>query len=142
MLKTFRSHRPRFALAALVAGASICLLLAGCQGPVVPYVDSLSPYPQIHLTSYSLQGKIVVKEPIVSRVGGGQLDVVVPIRNLTDDELYLQYQYAFLDARGVMMEGKSGWMDLRIAPYGMAQAHFTSMTPEAANFDVDIDRLQ
>ena len=128
--------------AAAAVTSLVCLLLAGCQGPVVPYADSLSPYPQIHLTSYSLQGKIVVKEPIVSRVGGGQLDVVVPVRNLTDQTLYLQYQYAFLDSRGVMIEGRSGWMDLRIPPYAMAQAHFTSMTPEAANFDLDISRLQ
>ena len=123
------------------ATAVFCLLLAGCQGPVVPYADSLSPYPQIHLTSYGLQGKIVVKEPIVSRVGGGQLDVVVPVRNLTDHTLYLQYQYAFLDSRGVMIEGRSGWMDLRLPPYAIAQAHFTSMTAAAANFDLDISRL-
>jgi hypothetical protein len=123
------------------AMAVLCLSLVGCQGPVVPYADSLSPYPQIHLTSYSLQSKIVVKEPIVSRVGGGQLDVVVPVRNLTDHTLYLQYQYAFLDSRGIMVEGHSGWMTLRIAPYAMAQAHFTSMTAAAANFDLDISRL-
>ncbi|MGC8561186.1 MAG: DUF1425 domain-containing protein [Phycisphaerae bacterium] len=129
-------------VAAIAAAALVCLLLSGCQGPVVPYADSLSPYPQIHLTSYSLQGKILVKEPIVSRVGGGQLNVVVPVRNLTDHTLYLQYQYAFLDSRGVMIEGRSGWMDLRIPPYAMAQAHFTSMTPEAMNFDLDISRLQ
>jgi len=130
----------------IAIGASAVLIFAfifsGCQGPVVPNQDELNPYPQVHLTSYSLQGDIVVKEPIVSRVGAGQLDVVVPVRNLTDSELYLQFQYRFLNQQGAQVEQTSGWMDLRIPAYSMSQAHFTSLTSQAQNFDVVIDQLE
>ncbi|HTV49153.1 MAG TPA: DUF1425 domain-containing protein [Phycisphaerae bacterium] len=122
--------------------AAFVLVLAGCQGPVVPNQDTLNPYPQVHLTSYNLQGEIAVKEPIVTRVGAGQLDVVVPVRNLTGNELYLQFQYRFLNQQGAQVEQTSGWMDLRIPAYSMSQAHFTSLTALAQNFDVVIDQLE
>ncbi|MDA8377185.1 MAG: hypothetical protein M0Z50_09025 [Planctomycetia bacterium] len=114
--------------------------LAGCQGPVVPNQNTVNPFPQVHLTSYGLQGKILVNEPIVSRVGDGQLDVVIPVRNVTGDELYLAFQYSFLNAQGAQVEETSGWNTLRIPAYSMAQIHFTSLTA-AANFDCDIRRL-
>lgn len=114
--------------------------MAGCQGPVVPYQNTLSPFPQVHLTSYRLQGKILVDKPIVSRVGDGQLDVVIPVRNVTADDLYLEYQYRFMNAQGAQAEETSGWNTLRVPAYSMAQIHFTSLTA-AANFDCDIRQL-
>ena len=116
------------------------LALTGCQGPVVPYQNTLNPFPQVHLTSYSLQGKILVNEPIVSRVGDGQLDVVIPVRNVTADDLYLEFQYSFLNAQGSQVEETSGWNTLRVPAYSMAQIHFTSLTA-AANFNCTIRRL-
>ncbi len=113
---------------------------AGCQGPVVPNQNTLNPFPQVHLASYGLQGKILVNEPIVSRVGDGQLDVVIPVRNVTADDLYLEFQYSFLNAQGAQVEETSGWNTLRVPAYSMAQIHFTSLTA-AANFDCDIRRL-
>ena len=114
--------------------------LAGCQGPVVPNQNTVNPFPQVHLTSYGLQGKILVNEPIVSRVGDGQLDVVIPVRNVTGDELYLEFQYSFLNAQGAQVEETSGWNTLRVPAYSMAQIHFTSLTA-AANFSCTIRRL-
>lgn len=76
---------------------AVMFCLIGCHGPVVPGQDTLTAFPQVHLTSYSLQGKITIQEPIVDRVGDGQLQVVVPVRNLTGSRLYLEYQYYFLN---------------------------------------------
>ncbi|MGC9260243.1 MAG: hypothetical protein ACP5I8_09255 [Phycisphaerae bacterium] len=116
------------------------LTLVGCQGPVTPYQNTRTPFPQVHLTSYGLRGKILVNEPIVSRVGDGQLDVVIPVRNVTGDELYLEFQYRFLNQLGAQVEETSGWNTLRVPAYSMAQIHFTSLTA-AANFDCNIRRL-
>ena len=134
----------------LAAFCLTCLLgISGCQGPVVPNqntlnpfprVHPLNPFPQVHLTSYNLQSKILVNEPIVSRVGDGQLDVVIPVRNVTADELYLEFQYTFLNAQGAQAQETSGWNTLRVPAYSMAQIHFTSLTA-AANFDCNIRRL-
>ncbi len=130
----------------VAAGVCVAILmlvsvaLVGCQGPVVPYQNALNPFPQVHLASYGLQGKILVNEPIVSRVGDGQLDVVIPVRNVTSDDLYLEFQYSFLNQQGAQVEQRSGWNTLRLPSYSMAQIHFTSLTA-AANFDCNIRRL-
>lgn len=125
----------------LAAGAIFTSLLAGCQGPVVPYKDSIARYPQIHLASYHLQNKIALQEPLVSRVGDGQLDVVVPVRNLTGGNLYLEYQYYFTNQQGGQAEEPSGWNTLRLPAYGIEQIHFTSLTAGAADFDLNIRQL-
>ena len=92
----------------LAAFCLTCLLgITGCQGPVIPGRNTLNPFPQVHLTSYNLQSKILVNEPIVSRVGDGQLDVVIPVRNVTADELYLEFQYTFLNAQGAQAQETS-----------------------------------
>ncbi len=128
--------------AGLVAiGAILTVLLAGCQGPVVPYKDSMARYPQIHLASYHLQNKIALQEPLVSRVGDGQLDVVVPVRNLTGGNLYLEYQYYFINQQGGQAQETSGWNTLRLPAYGIEQIHFTSLTAGAADFDLNIRQL-
>ena len=126
MFNIIKNH---LAFRSLAASAVLgVLLLAGCQGPVVPYRDSLSTYPQIHLASYRLQNKIALQEPITSRVGDGQLNVVVPIRNLTGGNLYLEYQYYFTNQQGVQAQENSGWNTLRLPAYSMQQINITSMT--------------
>ncbi len=139
MLPKGRVKRSSISLVAAFCLSGL-LALAGCQGPVVPNQNTLNPFPQVHLTSYSLQGKILVNEPIVSRVGDGQLDVAIPVRNVTGSELYLEFQYRFLNAQGAQVEETSGWNTLRVPAYSMAQIHFTSLTA-AANFDCTIRRL-
>ena len=120
---------------------AVMFCLIGCHGPVVPGQDTLTAFPQVHLTSYSLQGKITIQEPIVDRVGDGQLQVVVPVRNLTGSRLYLEYQYYFLNQQGVQVEENSGWNTLRLPSYSIQQIQFTSLTALANNFDLDIRRL-
>ncbi len=136
-------HHPTARLRGVTLAAILIIgisAMAGCQGPVVPFQNTLSPFPQVHLTSYRLQGKILVDEPITSRVGDGQLDVVIPVRNVTADNLYLEFQYSFLNAQGAQVEETSGWNTLRVSAYSMAQIHFTSLTA-AANFDCTIRQL-
>ena len=125
----------------LAAFCLMCLVgISGCQGPIIPGQNTLNPFPQVHLTSSNLQNKILLNEPIVSRVGDGQLDVVIPVRNVTANELYLEFQYSFLNAQGAQVEATSGWNTLRVPAYSMAQIHFTSLTA-AANFNCTIRQL-
>ena len=124
-----------------LARIAILLCLTGCQGPVVPGQDTLTVFPQVHLTSYSLRGKITIQGPIVNRVADGQLQVTVPVRNMTGGRLYLEYQYYFLNQEGVQVEEDSGWNTLRLPPYSLQQIQFTSLTAEADNFDLDMRRL-
>ncbi len=127
---------------AMFLGAVLLVVgLAGC-GPIVPFQDNLKPYPQVELTNWNLLGKIVIQEPIASRVGDGQLHIVVPVRNLTGHELYLEYQYRFFNNKGVQVEQTSGWNTVRVQAHGIAQVHFSSLTALANDFNVDIRPLQ
>ncbi len=128
-------------MAMFMGAVLLAVGLAGC-GPIVPFQDNLNPYPQVELTNWNLLGKIVIREPIASRVGDGQLHIVVPLRNLTDHELYLEYQYRFLNAKGVQVEQTSGWNTVRVQAHGITQIHFTSLTALANDFNVDIRPLQ
>ncbi|NNM88343.1 MAG: DUF1425 domain-containing protein [Phycisphaerae bacterium] len=128
-------------MAMFLGAVLLAVGLAGC-GPIVPIQDNMNPYPQVELTNWNLLGKIVVREPSASRVGDGQLHIVVPLRNLTDHELYLEYQYRFLNAKGVQVEHTSGWNTVRVQAHGMTQIHFTSLTALANDFNVDIRPLQ
>ena len=134
-------HGAGLRMAMFLGAVLLAVGLAGC-GPIVPFQDNMNPYPQVELTNWNLLGKIVVREPIASRVGDGQLHIVVPLRNLTGHELYLEYQYRFLNAKGVQVEQTSGWNTVRVQAHGMAQIHFTSLTALANDFNVDIRPLQ
>jgi uncharacterized protein YcfL len=110
-----------------VIWTAIMFCVSGCHGPVVPGQNTLAVFPQVHLASYSLQGKITIQ--------------AVPVRNMTGDRLYLEYQYYFLNHQGVQVEENSGWNTLRLPPYSVQQIQFSSLTAEAYNFDLDIRRL-
>jgi hypothetical protein len=137
MNKLKKGRTPWLALPQVLAAVLTVAALGGC-GPVVPQRDSVSRYPQVHLTNWRYWGKLRVGEPIPSRVGGGQLHIAVPLRNTTNGELLLDYQYRFLDAHGQQIQGTSGWNTVRVPAQGMREIHFTSLSPLADDFDLDI----
>lgn len=105
------------------------LALAGCTGPIEAERDGIQVYPQVMLTGYWLQQNIVVQPPMTSRVGNGQLKVIIPIRTHTDFDLSLDYQYTFVDKNGIGVEPMSSWQFVRVPRKGIAQMEFTSMSP-------------
>ncbi len=123
-------------LAALALVA--CMGLAGCDDPISGNQDTFSEYPQVRMNSYWLQQHTDVQRPIITRVGAGQINVQIPIRNKDDAELIIDYQYRFLTKAGAEVESRSGWHNLRIPRKGVATIQFTSMTAMADDFDVQI----
>jgi len=130
----------RIVLAALAMGA--LLSLSACTEPIALKPDPIATPPQVHLTEYGLQNDIYGTVLPPHRVGSGQLDVTVRLYNKTGHELQVDYQYSFLDQGGATVETPSGWHALRIAPKGWAEAKFTSMTAQAADFTVQIRPVQ
>ena len=104
--------------------------VAGCTGPISAEQDGiqLQDYPQVTVTGYWLQQNIRVQQPVATRVGNGQLHVVIPVRTHTDYDLSLDYQFTYLDKNGVQVE-QPGWQYVRVPRKGMAQIEGTSMTP-------------
>ena len=113
----------------------------GCASVYPAQQDPIATPPQIMMESPWLKDHVLVQQVAVSRVGAGQLDVHVPLHNVTSDLVIIDYQYTFLGANGAQSEQPSGWHDLRIPPKGYADAHFTSMTP-ASDFRMQIRNRQ
>ncbi len=83
-------------------------------------------------------GRLKVGEPIPSRVGSGQLHIAVPIRNVTNHELVLDYRYRFFDHVGEQTQNRSGWMTFRLPPRSISQIAFTSLNSRAGDFYLNI----
>ncbi|MEI8194673.1 MAG: DUF1425 domain-containing protein [Phycisphaerae bacterium] len=125
-------------IALTLAAATLALAgLTSCTEPISAQQDPIVAYPQVHMASHWLETWTRVQPPIVNAVGSGQLQVAIPIRNLTNDPLSIDYQYRFLN-KGAEVEGRSGWHNYVIPPRGMGQITFTSMTHTANDFDVEI----
>ena len=125
------------ALALVLLAATLATGLAGCTDPIPGQQDAIVTYSQVHLASHWLETWTRVQPPVVHCVGSGQLEVAVPIRNLTDEALSVDYQYRFLRG-GVEAEKRSGWHNYVIPPRGTGQITFTSMTQAIDDFDIEI----
>jgi len=85
----------------LVVAPMMVVGMSGCTDPIAAWQDPIVEYPQVHVDAYSMQQKIRVQKPIATRFGAGQLQVDVPIRNLSDDDLTIDYVYYFVNERGI-----------------------------------------
>ncbi|MGN6368807.1 MAG: DUF1425 domain-containing protein [Phycisphaerae bacterium] len=111
----------------LLMGAPLVIALSGCTDPIAAWQDPIVEYPQVHVDAYSLQQRIRVQKPIASRFGAGQLQVDVPIRNLTDHDLNVDYIYYFTDRRGVQV-GEPVTAFQMIPRKGIGQLEFKSLS--------------
>lgn len=118
--------------------AVAALSMSACTDPIEVRSDKFSQYPQVHTESYYLKEWTRVQQPQAVRVGNGMLKVMIPIRNLTDSELEIDYIYSFTDARGITVEGPSSRQFVRLPRKGMGQIEFTSLTAIPADFRVQI----
>ena len=112
-----------FAAALLTA----MLGLAGCTEMIASNQDAYVEYPQVHVDSYYLKTWTRVMPPNMQRVGNGQVSVDVPIRNLTDSDINLDYQYSFTD-RGTQIDMPSSWHMITVPRKGAAHIQFSSLT--------------
>ena len=113
------------------------LVLAGC-GVRPPIEGRLDPYTpkQVHFDSGSLKAETAVGEPAVSRDENGYVYVTVPIRSETDKELHIDYRVTFFDANRQQLS-QTGWFTKDLSPKVPDQIMVNSMSPRAADFQVD-----
>lgn len=114
----------------------LVLAMSGCSDPIPALQDPLPDYPQVHVEAYLLQNLIRVQTPILSHVGAGQLRVDIPVRNLADRDLGIDYVYYFYDSRGVLIASPSSQF-VSLPRKGISQIEFMSLSP-AADFRVEI----
>lgn len=123
----------------LLAGA-LSLGLAGCNEPINALQDQL-PTNQFAMANIDVQHDVRIKPMPPQRVGAGQLEVIVQVYNLRAWDYVLDYTYYFVDANGAQVESPSGRQELRIPPHGTAQFKITSMTAQAADFRIQMRKV-
>ena len=130
-----RTLAARFLPLTLIATA---LTFSSCADPNVPFKDELGAN-QITVESGFLNTMLVVEKPIVTRVAGGALDVVIKVRNMTGDDVYLQYSGHFVDSHN--LETGLAYNSVRFTLRGrdIYPIHITSTGPQAADFRVRIE---
>jgi len=121
----------------VVAGAMMAAGLSGCTDPIAASQDPIQVYPQVQVDSYWMASWARVGTPVPMRVGAGQLEVAIPIRNLNDYDLQVEFQYRFKNKAGVLIE-EPGRGSVRVPRKDQAEIRFTSMTPLAEDFQVTL----
>jgi hypothetical protein len=74
----------------------------------------------------------------VTRDQYGLLNVTVPLRSAIQHTLYLEYQYTFFDGSGRKIEGPLGWNLVTLEAGSPGTIQFTSTSPQAANYQLNI----
>ena len=119
--------------------ALFCLaLVVGCgvHPPIQGREDPYDPA-QIHLNDDSLRTQTAIRKPAVTRDESGDiLHVTVPIRSAINKRLYVDYRVSFFDKQGQLLN-QTGWMTKTLEMNTPDQITVNSMSPRAADFQVD-----
>jgi uncharacterized protein YcfL len=102
------------------------------QGRQDPYARG-----QIHFNKDDLRTQTAVDQPMVTRDDAGDiLHVTVPIRSAINKRLYVDYRVSFFDKSGQLLN-QTGWMTKTLEMNTPDQITVNSMSPRAADFQVD-----
>lgn len=117
---------------------ALTAFLAGCgvrppiEGRADPYVPA-----QIHFDSRALKRDTAVGVPIARRDQAGLLVVTVPIRSAINKTLYVDYYVTFFDEHGTPVGPKMGPFTKTLQANTPDSITVTSLTPRAADFQID-----
>jgi hypothetical protein len=118
--------------------ALVCLMfVAGCgvHPPIQGREDPYAPG-QMHFASEDLRTSTAVTKGDAIRDDAGILHVTVPIRSAIDKRLYVDYRVSFFDRNGQLLN-QTGWMTKTLEANTPDQITVSSMSPRAADFQID-----
>jgi hypothetical protein len=112
--------------------------IGGCQHdePITGRADQYDQ-PWLTLGSVGLRSDTRIGEARRSRDAGGILHVGVPVRNVTGQQLYVEYHVTFLDAAGREINQVTG--TLAIPANQTREAAGNSTSPQAERFHVELN---
>ena len=114
--------------------------LVGCNSVKAPIEGRQDPYTpsQVMFASKDLKNHTAVDAPRVARdETGGILNVTLPIRAATNLQLYVDYRASFFDRNGQLIN-QTTWFNKTLAPNVPDQITVNSMSPRAADFQIDL----
>lgn len=117
---------------------TLAAVLAGCQSeaPLAARQEQYD-YPWLMVGSKDLRASTMVSDARRSRDDAGLLHVSVPIRNVTDKQLYVDYRVTFYD-RNQMPLPQEYRNTLTIPARTARDAKFNSTSPKAETFQMEI----
>lgn len=119
----------------VLVGVSACV-----KPPIQARQDPFVPA-QVQLASEDLRRHTAFMAPELSRDAAGLLYVSLPIRAATDLQLYIDYRVTFLDSNGQPIQ-RTGWLTRTLAPNIFDRITVNSVSPRAADFQIDIRYAQ
>lgn len=116
----------------------LLLLAAACSAPPYPAyaiehdAESVS---QVVVGDASLQSVVRAGQPLVERTSpDNQLRIVVPIRNIDDEQIQIMAQVAFLDAQRRPLPDESNRQVMTLSPGSTLNYVSVSRSQKAADF--------
>ena len=122
---------------ATVAGSGL-VISAGCQNeaPITGRTDRFDPG-WLTLDSTQLRADTLVQDAKQSRDESGILHVAVPVRNVTDQQLYIEYILTFKDGTGMQVNRYPG--RLTIPARQTRDAVGNASGPSAREFHLELN---
>ena len=120
-------------LAAGLAGLGAChrdTSVVGAQ------YDEVARYPNITLSQPSLSDALGFQEPIVTRNANNIMQVSVPVRARSNDELHVEYRVVWLDPNLQPIRPEGSWKALRLEPRQPYTVTETASSPAATNYNL------
>jgi hypothetical protein len=131
----------------LLALAVSVTSLSACQtAPVAGKQDAWYQYPQIRLEDIWLDGKVAFQPPVMQILpNSGLAKVDVTINNVSNDDLLLEYRWAFTE-RGAVVDRTTSYQRLELPRGASEHIVFTSLKPippsPQGDFKVEIRRFR
>jgi uncharacterized protein YcfL len=132
-----RQTLTRFTRPAVLLFTGALLAVAGCRNdaPITGRADTFNK-PWLTLGSDQLRSDTLIQEARPVRDANGILTVSVPVRNVTDLALHINYTYRFYDSRGLEVNRYPGV--LNIPPRQTLEAVGNASGPQAAEFRLEL----
>lgn len=91
--------------------------LRGCStAPIGAKPDVVNEYPKIAFNTESLAKAVKMNPPVVGKSDTGMLMVTQPIRNASDEVLYIEYRFIWKDVTGRPVGPDMSWRYMRLEP--------------------------
>lgn len=118
------------------------MAIAACSGcrsdtaPIPASNDEALSYPQITLSQRSLQGALGFQKPVVTQTGDNLMQVTVPVRARSNQELHVEYKVVWLDASGRPVPPDLSWRPLRLEPRQPHNIIVNATSPKATDYNM------
>lgn len=115
--------------------------LLGCQSVPPPINARNDPYvpEQVNITEKALRVRTAFTQPSITRdPRTNLLHVQVPVRNTSDQQLYVEHRTVWLDNNGQAINPNAAWQTATLAPNVWTNLTAQAFTDRAADFRTDV----